>query len=66
MVAPFSYANLIWAICLGFLVFGDLPDRWTLLGAAIIAAGGLYILHREQVRKKEAASAAERERISPS
>ncbi len=51
VVAPFSYASLIWAILLGFLVFGDLPDLWTLVGATIIAGGGLYILHRQQVRK---------------
>ena len=51
VVAPFSYASIIWAILYGFLFFGDLPDLWTLAGASIIAAGGLYILHREQIRK---------------
>ena len=51
VVAPFSYASIIWAILYGFLFFGDLPDFWTLAGASIIAAGGLYILHREQIRK---------------
>ncbi len=61
VVAPFSYTNLIWSIGLGYLIFGDLPDLWTLVGAAIIAGGGLYILHREQVRKKEAAAAAREE-----
>ena len=53
VVAPFSYASIIWAILYGFLFFGDLPDLWTLVGASIIAAGGLYILHREQIRKAE-------------
>ena len=53
VVAPFSYASIIWAILYGFLFFGDLPDIWTLVGASIIAAGGLYILHREQIRKAE-------------
>jgi len=53
VVAPFSYASLIWAILIGFFVWGDLPDLWTLVGATIVAAGGLYILHREQVRKRE-------------
>lgn len=51
VVAPFSYASIIWAILYGFMFFGDLPDLWTLVGASIIAAGGLYILHREQKRK---------------
>jgi len=53
VVAPFSYASIIWAILYGFLFFGDLPDLWTLVGASIIAAGGLYILHREKIRKAE-------------
>ena len=53
VVAPFSYASIIWAILYGFLFFGDLSDLWTLVGASIIAAGGLYILHREQIRKAE-------------
>ncbi len=53
VVAPFSYASIIWAILYGYLFFGDLPDIWTLVGASIIAAGGLYILHREQIRKAE-------------
>ncbi len=53
VVAPFSYASIIWAILYGFLFFGNLPDFWTLVGASIIAAGGLYILHREQIRKAE-------------
>ncbi|MDP6884498.1 MAG: DMT family transporter, partial [Rhodospirillales bacterium] len=47
-VTPFNYLGLIWAIVLGFTVFSHLPDGWTLLGAAIIVAGGLYIFHREQ------------------
>jgi len=57
VVAPFSYASLIWAIVFGYVVFGDLPDLWTLVGATIIATGGLYILHREQTRKAEKATA---------
>ncbi len=49
-VAPFSYAQLIWAGALGYLVFGALPDSWTMAGAAIIAASGLYTAYRERVR----------------
>jgi drug/metabolite transporter (DMT)-like permease len=37
-------------IILGFLVFGDVPNRWTLAGSAIVVASGLYILHRERLR----------------
>ena len=50
-LAPFGYSNLIWATLAGFVIFGDLPDRWTVVGAIIIAASGLYIVHRERVRK---------------
>jgi len=49
-VAPFLYANIIWATLFGFILFSELPDLWTLTGAFIIAASGLYIFHREQRR----------------
>ena len=50
-VSPFRYTNLLWALILGLLVFGDLPDLLTMLGAAIIVISGLYTLHRERIRK---------------
>ncbi|MEE8499988.1 MAG: DMT family transporter [Kiloniellales bacterium] len=50
-VTPFGYVNLLWAVLFGFVMFGELPDAWTVLGAAIIAASGLYILHREKLRR---------------
>lgn len=51
-VTPFSYSSLIWATLYGFLVFGDLPDLMTVIGALIIAASGLYIFHRENLKKQ--------------
>lgn len=55
LVAPFKYSNLLWAILFGFIVWGDLPDSWTLTGAAIVVASGLYILRREaQLRGTQA------------
>jgi len=53
VVAPFGYSNIVWAVIFGFVVWGDLPDAWTLLGAAILVASGLYVFHREQVRKRQ-------------
>jgi drug/metabolite transporter (DMT)-like permease len=53
LLAPFSYSQLIWASAAGFLVFGALPDRWTVLGAGVIIASGLYTAHRERVRARE-------------
>ena len=47
---PFSYAVLVWATAVGYFVFGDLPDIWTITGAAIIASSGLYAFYRERVR----------------
>lgn len=49
LVVPFSYSSLLWATLLGFLVFNALPDRWTLIGAALIISSGLYIFYREHV-----------------
>src|SRR5690606_22867528 len=46
-LAPYPYSQMLWMIGLGYLVFDDLPDLWTLAGAAIIVASGLYIVHRE-------------------
>ncbi len=56
VVAPFKYTSLIWALILGFLVFGDFPDAWTLSGAAIIMSAGLYVLHRETLLKRRTAA----------
>jgi drug/metabolite transporter (DMT)-like permease len=47
VLAPFIYTQLIWVIALGYLVFGDLPNEWTLAGAVIVVGSGLYMLHRE-------------------
>lgn len=51
VLAPFIYTQIVWMSLSGFLVFGDVPDRWTLIGASIVIASGLYMLYRERVRK---------------
>jgi drug/metabolite transporter (DMT)-like permease len=51
---PFSYTLLIWAVVIGYLGFGDLPDRWTLCGAGIIAGAGSYAALREQRLRRRA------------
>jgi drug/metabolite transporter (DMT)-like permease len=53
VVAPYQYTFILWAIALGYLVFGDVPDAFTLTGAAIIVGAGLYILWRERARGME-------------
>ena len=51
VVAPFRYTNLIWALVLGWALFGEIPTWIALLGAAIIAGAGLYSLRRERLRR---------------
>lgn len=46
-IAPFRYTSLIWALILGWVVFGDWPQTITLVGAAIVVASGLFTLYRE-------------------
>ena len=48
-MAPFRYTGLLWALALGYLIFGDVPDAAMLLGAAIVVASGLYALYRERI-----------------
>ncbi|UCH40327.1 MAG: DMT family transporter [Gammaproteobacteria bacterium] len=50
LITPFEYSALIWATVLGFLVWGELPDSFTLIGAAIVVCSGLYIIYRERIR----------------
>jgi drug/metabolite transporter (DMT)-like permease len=56
VVAPFSYASLVWAVTLGFIVWGDWPDAMTVMGAVLIVAAGLYIFNRERTLKKHTAA----------
>jgi drug/metabolite transporter (DMT)-like permease len=59
IVAPFRYSALIWAILLGLVVFGDFPGVWTLLGATVVVATGLYTYIREnQLQRRVAATKA--------
>jgi len=50
-LAPFSYSQIVWMVAIGFALFGDLPDLWTLVGGSVVVASGLYLLHRERVRR---------------
>ena len=49
VVAPFEYSALAWGLGLDLLIWGVLPDGWTFVGAGIIVASGLYMVHRERV-----------------
>jgi drug/metabolite transporter (DMT)-like permease len=53
VLAPFSYSQLLWVSILGFVIFGEVPDVWTITGAIFIVASGLYTAHRERVRRSQ-------------
>lgn len=53
VLAPFNYLTLLWATALGFVLFGDLPDFWTVVGSAIVIGSGLFIIYRERVRRAQ-------------
>jgi drug/metabolite transporter (DMT)-like permease len=57
VVVPYQYTLLIWAVLFGWAMFGELPDAYTIAGAAIIVAAGLYIFWREQVAARTAPAA---------
>jgi drug/metabolite transporter (DMT)-like permease len=48
VVAPFGYTSMVWALVLGYVFFGEVPVPLVFLGAAIVAAAGLYVIHRER------------------
>lgn len=59
-LAPYGYVQLVWTIISGYLIFADVPSIWTLLGAGVVIASGLYLLHRERVVHARERTAAAR------
>jgi drug/metabolite transporter (DMT)-like permease len=51
-IAPYSYSALLWSILLGWVAFGDAPGVSMILGAGLITGAGLFILHREMLRRR--------------
>ena len=54
-VAPYNYAGLLWAAIFGYLIFSDVPDPWTIAGATLIVASGLYLFRAERSGRGAAA-----------
>jgi drug/metabolite transporter (DMT)-like permease len=50
-VVPFNYFSLVWAIILGFLVWGDIPSAALLAGSAIVVSSGVFLLWHESRRR---------------
>ena len=53
-VAQFRYSGILWAVLIGAVLFGEIPDVISVIGALIILAAGLYALHRERLAKSKA------------
>ncbi|MDF1872480.1 DMT family transporter [Vannielia sp.] len=53
-VAPFRYSRLLFAAIIGLTLFGERPDRWTVIGALLIITAGLYAFLRENQRQRRA------------
>jgi drug/metabolite transporter (DMT)-like permease len=51
LIAPFEYTALIWSAILGYLVWNDIPDLYAIVGAFLIIASGIYIIHREAIQR---------------
>jgi drug/metabolite transporter (DMT)-like permease len=58
VVAPFRYSYLLTSALGGFLVFREVPDGWTVVGAVLIVGSGIYSLHRETVRRRSLTATA--------
>ena len=65
IIQPFTYTMLVWAVIVGFLVFHDVPDLWTISGAVLIVASGLYAAWRERVRSKRPIEPAKPLHVAP-
>lgn len=65
LVAPMQYSQMLWAVVYGAVVFAEWPDGWTLAGAAVIVASGLYIVLRES-RARGSARPVQRSAQRPS
>lgn len=51
VIGSFRYASILWALGIGYVVWGDVPNALALFGIVVIVGSGLYILHRERVRR---------------
>jgi drug/metabolite transporter (DMT)-like permease len=51
VMGAFRYASVLWAIALGYVLWGDVPNALAFVGIALVAGSGLYILHRERIRR---------------
>jgi drug/metabolite transporter (DMT)-like permease len=46
VIQPFHYTLIFWAIILGFIFYGDIPDAFTLIGALVITISGIFVINQ--------------------
>lgn len=51
VIGTFRYSSILWALAIGYVVWGEVPNALALTGIAVIVASGVYILHRERMRR---------------
>lgn len=57
-LAPFVYTQIVWMVLAGYILFGDVPDPWTLAGATVVVASGLFVFARERVLGRQTSVSA--------
>ncbi|HPD82826.1 MAG: DMT family transporter [Alphaproteobacteria bacterium] len=57
IIAPFHYVQLLWGTAFGVLIFSNVPDIWTGLGALVIVFSGIYLIHRERIKHQNITAA---------
>jgi drug/metabolite transporter (DMT)-like permease len=57
-IAPLDYTNMVMAVVLGYLFFGEIPSVWVWIGAPLVVGAGLLILWREYYLRKQLSSAS--------
>ncbi|HEX2752247.1 MAG TPA: DMT family transporter, partial [Alphaproteobacteria bacterium] len=50
-VAPYHYSQMVWGALLGYFIFDEVPEKSTMMGAAVIIGAGLYLIWRETRRR---------------
>jgi drug/metabolite transporter (DMT)-like permease len=53
VLSPFIYSQIVWALGIGYLWFGDTPNAWMLIGCSVIVASGIYVFYREALVGKK-------------
>ena len=54
LLAPYTYTAMVWAMLLGFAVFGNFPDAWSLGGMAVIVVSGMFLASRQRLTVRRA------------